>query len=143
VLLGGIILGQSVSALKLDWGPGEIALLGFTLVNAVVLMSSINLLTNCIAFWDPSASSSFPYMVQQFCDFGKFPLTLYNRLMQFVLTWIVPFAFVSYYPGLILLQRAGASPWLAYGVPLSGPLMALIALTVWRAGLSRYQGAGN
>ena len=56
-------------------------LLGVTLVNAVLLMGAINLITNCIAFWDPSASSSFPFLVQSFCDFSKFPLTLYDRLM--------------------------------------------------------------
>ena len=143
VLLGSMVLIQSVQALHLHWGIGEIVLLGVTLVNAVLLMGSINLLTNCVAFWDPSASSSFPFLIQNFCDFGKFPLTLYNQLMQFVLTWLVPFAFVSYYPGLVLLHRAGASPWLAYGTPLSGPVMLLIAVSIWRIGLKRYQGTGH
>jgi ABC-2 type transport system permease protein len=142
-LLGSVVLIQSVSALHLNWGLGETLLLAFTLINAIILMSAINLLTNCIAFWDPSASSSFPFLIQQFCDFGKFPLTIYNRLMQFVLTWVVPFAFVSYYPGLVLLKRADASPWLAYGAPLSGPLVALVAIAVWRVGLSKYQGTGH
>ena len=143
VLLGTIVLAQAAKALNLNWGVWDVLLLGMTLVNAVLLMGSINLITNCIAFWDPSASGSFPFMIQQFCDFGKFPLTLYNRLMQFVLTWVVPFAFVSYYPGLVLLRRAGASPWLVYGAPLSGPLMVLLAVAFWRFGLSRYQGSGH
>ena len=142
-LLGAVVLAQSIHVLHLDWGVAEGLLLGLTLFNAVLLMSSINLLTNCIAFWDPSASSSFPFLIQQFCDFGKFPLPLYNRLMQFLLTWVAPFAFVSYYPGLVLLKRAGASPWLAYGAPLSGPIVALVAVMVWRLGLSRYQGTGH
>ena len=143
VLLGGIVLTQSVRNMHLHWGIGDVFLLGVTLVNAVLLMGAINLITNCIAFWDPSASSSFPFLVQSFSDFSKFPLTLYNRLMQFILTWLIPFAFVSYYPGLVLLRRAEASPWLAYGAPLSGPVMVIIAIIVWRIGLLRYQGVGH
>lgn len=143
VLLGSVVLAESVYRLQLAWNGWDVLLLALTLLNAVLLMGSINLLTNCIAFWDPSASSSFPFLIQNFCDFGKFPLTLYNRLMQFILTWLVPFAFVSYYPGLVLLRRAEASPWLAYGTPLSGPLLLLVAISVWRIGLSRYQGTGH
>ncbi len=143
VLLGGIVLAEALRQLGLAWGAWDLLLLALTLLNAVLLMGAINLLTNCVAFWDPSASSSFPFLIQSFCDFGKFPLTLYNRLMQLVLTWIVPFAFVSYYPGLLLLHRAGASPWLAYAAPLSGPLVLLLAVALWRTGLSRYQGTGH
>ncbi len=137
-----VVLAESVYRLQLAWNGWDVLLLALTLLNAVLLMGSINLLTNCIAFWDPSASSSFPFLIQNFCDFGKFPLTLYNRLMQFILTWLVPFAFVSYYPGLVLLRRAEASPWLAYGAPLSDPLL-LIAIAVLRIGLSRYQRTGH
>lgn len=143
VLLGGAVLAISARTLNLHWSVWEVLLLGLTLANACVLMGSINLLTNCVAFWDPSASSAFPFMIQSFCDFGKFPLTLYNGLMQFILTWVIPFAFVSYYPGLILLHRTAASPWLAYAVPLSGPVLLLIAVVVWRVGLSKYQGVGH
>lgn len=143
VLLGSFVLVRSVAALQLDWGMKETLLLAVTLANAVLLMGSINLLTNCVAFWEPATSSSFPFLIQNFCDFAKFPLTLYNHLMQFVLTWLLPFAFVSYYPGLVLLDRAGASPWLAYATPLSGPFMLLVAYTVWRVGIKRYQGTGH
>jgi ABC-2 type transport system permease protein len=142
VALGAIILGQSAAALGLKWGFAEWTLLVVTLANAVVLMGSINLMTNCIAFWEPSSSSSFPFMFQQLVDFSKFPLTLYSQFIQFVLTWIVPFAFVSYYPGMYLLGKPG-SQWMAFATPLSGIGVALLAYGVWSWGLQRYQGTGS
>jgi ABC-2 type transport system permease protein len=143
VALGVIILVQSTAALHLAWGFADGFLLVITLINAVVLMSSINLMTNCIAFWEPSSSSSFPFLIQQLVDFSKFPLTLYNNLIQFILTWVIPFAFVSYYPGLYLLRKDASSAWMAFGTPLSGFIVAMIAYFVWSWGLKRYQGTGS
>jgi len=58
-------------------------------------------------------------------------------------TWVLPFAFVSYYPGIALLGKPVASPWLGPLAPLAGPAVALIAALIWRIGLRRYQGTGH
>jgi len=56
---------------------------------------------------------------------------------------VLPFAFVSYYPGLILLGKPGVNVWLGYCTPLAGLFTVLIAALVWRVGLARYQGTGS
>ncbi|HJZ48810.1 MAG TPA: ABC-2 family transporter protein [Roseiflexaceae bacterium] len=109
----------------------------------MLLIGAINLATNCIAFWEPSSSSSFPFMVQNFLELAKFPLSLYDRFVQGLVTWVLPFAFVSYYPGIVLLGKPAASPWLGCLAPLAGPAVALITTLIWRAGLRRYQGTGH
>jgi ABC-2 type transport system permease protein len=60
-----------------------------------------------------------------------------------VLTWVVPFACVSYYPGLLLLGRPEAQPWMAGTAPLAAAGMVAVASFVWRLGLARYQGTGH
>ena len=64
-------------------------------------------------------------------------------LLQVVLTWVVPFACVSYYPGLLLLGREEAQPWMAVVAPLAAAAMVVVASIVWRRGLARYQGTGH
>ena len=59
------------------------------------------------------------------------------------ITWVVPFACVSYYPGLLLLGRPEAQPWMAAVAPLAAAAMVVVASIVWRWGLARYQGTGH
>ena len=76
-------------------------------------------------------------------NFAKYPLSVYSRAIQFVLAWLVPQAFVSYYPAAVLLGKPLAHPWLGYLAPLAGPVAAACALVVWRRGLRRYQSSGH
>ena len=143
VLLGGTILLRAISELDLAWGVWQSGFLALTLLGSVVLLGSVNFASNCIAFWDGSANSAFPFLAQQALEFAKFPISLYGQLLRLLLTWVLPFAFMSYYPGLVLLGRSEQARWLGYGAPLAGLVMALLAAVVWRRGLLRYQGAGH
>ncbi len=143
VLLGIFVLISAAHELQLSWAWWQYGFLCITIISAVIFIGSVDFATNSSAFWDSSASSAFPFLVQYGIEFAKYPLTLYGRLLQIVITWVLPFAFVSYYPSLILLGQAGTQTWLAYISPLAGPIMALIASFIWQRGLARYQGTGH
>lgn len=143
VLLGLAVLLRAMGELDRPWEPWQLGYLALALAGGVVLIGSVNFATNCVAFWDASANSAFPFLVGNSLEFAKFPITLYGRLVQALVTWVLPFAFVSYYPGALLLGRLGEERWLGYAAPLAGPAVALVASLVWRRGLLRYQGAGH
>jgi ABC-2 type transport system permease protein len=142
IILGTIILIRALGELSLAWGFWQYGFLLLTLASSVVLLGSVNFASNCIAFWSPDANSAFPFLAQQPLEFVKFPLSLYGRVVQILLTWILPFAFMSYYPGLVLMGRADASR-MGYAAPLAGVAVALVASITWQQGLRRYQGAGH
>ena len=143
VVLGSVVLGRALGELELAWGVGDWLLLALTLLSGTVVMSALNYATNCQGFWDSGSSSSFPFLMQNLAEFAKFPLTLYDQLVRAVLTWVVPFACVSYYPGLVLLGRPEAQPWMAGSAPLAAAGMVAVASIIWRQGLARYQGTGH
>jgi len=142
-LLGLVVLGTAVHQLHLSWGPGQVLFLLATLVGSVLLIGSLNYITNCQVFWEPAANASLAIMVQESIEFAKYPISLYHFVVQFFITWIMPLAFVSYYPALILLGKPIPHPWLGYAAPLAGPALALVASFVWRVCLRNYQGTGS
>lgn len=105
ILLGLTILARSIIELQLAWGVWQYGFLLVSLSSSVMLLGSLNFASNCIAFWDQSANSAFPFLIQQPLEFVKFPISLYGRFVQVMLTWVLPFAFMSYYPGLVLLDK--------------------------------------
>lgn len=143
VALGFTILHRTSSELHLQWDLPRLAFLAVTLASAIVLYGAINFATNCIAFWEPGTTSAFPYLMAQMMEFARYPVTLYSRFVQVVVTWVLPVAFTSYYPSLVLLNRPLDPAWMAALTPVAALTMVLMAWLVWSCGLVRYQGTGH
>lgn len=141
--MGIYILVSASAELRLSWDPVRIAFLLVTLVCSLVVICAVNFCTNSIAFWEPSASGAFPYAMAQLLEFARYPITLYGKVVQVLVTWVVPVAFCSYYPGAFLLNKAVEPSWLPPWSPLAAPAALLVTSVIWRASLNRYQGTGH
>lgn len=141
VILGLIVLIKATFELKLSWSVGHVLFLVATLLSSMLIIGALNYITNCLAFWDQAANASLPVMVQNVLEFAKYPLTLYGRVVQALVTWVLPVTFVSYFPGLVLLNKT-PSP-LSYAAPLAGLVMTFITGLIWKRSLAAYQGTGS
>ncbi|QKS70627.1 ABC-2 family transporter protein [Paenalkalicoccus suaedae] len=94
-----------------------------------------------ISFWSDSKTDILP-MMYNIGNYGRYPVDIYNQVIRFVLTWILPFAFVGVYPAAFFLQR---SEWYTYAflTPVMGIIFLSIAILLWNEGVKRYRGAGN
>ena len=74
--------------------------------------------------------------------FGRYPLSIYSGYIQFLLSWIIPFGFATFYPSARLL---GHAEFRAYAplVPLIAVATFAVAATSWRLGLRRYSSTGS
>jgi ABC-2 type transport system permease protein len=72
-------------------------------------------------------------------QFGRYPVTIYQQPLRFVLTYMLPFAFIATFPSSALIGRA--DPLLPLvGIMISALAIILVQL-VWRAGLRHYTSA--
>jgi ABC-2 type transport system permease protein len=140
--LGILVLAYSSAELGLEWNIGKILFLLLTLFASSMLIASINFATNCIGFWEPNSTSTVPFLIVNTAELAKFPIELYAPTLQFIFSWILPYAFISYYPGLVLLNRPETS-WLSYISIIPATIAMLLASVIWHSGLSRYQSAGH
>ncbi|HHW58538.1 MAG TPA: hypothetical protein GXX15_13070 [Clostridia bacterium] len=94
-----------------------------------------------IAFWFIDIMSTM-VMVPHLSEFAKYPITIYHKAIQILITWIVPFAFTSFYPALYLLDKKIYKTF-ALLSPLVAIIAFVIAYTFWNIGLKKYQSAGG
>ncbi|MDQ0246977.1 ABC-2 type transport system permease protein [Bacillus fengqiuensis] len=94
-----------------------------------------------IGFWSDARTSIMPTMYN-IGNYGRYPVDIYNRVIRYVLTWILPFAFVGVYPSAYFLKR---TEWYGYAflTPVMGLVFFTLALVLWNIGVKRYRGAGN
>jgi ABC-2 type transport system permease protein len=74
--------------------------------------------------------------------FGRYPITIYNAVIQFMLNWIIPFAFASFYPTVRYLGRTEFQREFCL-VPVVAAALAVLALLVWGKGVEQYKSTGS
>lgn len=105
-----------------------------------LIFIAINLATCVSAFW---IVQSVPVTRAVFENhlFAQFPLSIYPRWINLMLTWLIPYGFASFYPASALMgYDIGLMAWL--GVPVAG-LALFLAYRLWLFGLSHYSGTGS
>ena len=79
------------------------------------------------------------YMVN---DFSKYPVSIYNKAVQAIITYVIPFAFTAYFPASYFLT--GKDPLFCIGgTVIAGSVLMILALFVWHKGVSAYESAGS
>ncbi|MBS2967985.1 ABC-2 family transporter protein [Metabacillus sp. KIGAM252] len=110
-------------------------------VGGVLVYAGIFIMIASISFYSDSRTSIMP-MMYNIGNYGRYPVDIYNKAIRFVLTWILPFAFVGMYPAAYFLRK---EEWYTYAflTPVVGVAFFLIAVFVWNQGVKQYRGAGN
>jgi len=141
--LGIVVLVTGASRSGMEWSLWKAAFLLVVILSGAVMIGAINYLANMIGFWEPSTQSALPTMYTLLIDFAKFPLDIYHVVIRVLVTVVAPFAFLSYFPALILLDKETPWRWLGLATPLVSALVVLVTSWLWRKGLDRYQGVGH
>ena len=127
--------------LGIHWTGVDAALVLLWSLCGGVIYVSIFLLLSTVSFWFEDRIGVHP-PVWNLIAFGRYPLSIYSGVIQFVLSWIIPFGFASFYPSVRLLGRA---EFRAYA-PLA-PVVAAACLTitilVWNFGTRHYASTGS
>lgn len=134
-----LITGAHLSGIIL--GIQNIALLTIFIISGILILFSIFTIFSCLAFWTTKvhsiAESLFHLMV-----FIKYPLEIYNPLIVFFLTFVLPLGFINYYPAEIFLGK-GLYLQLSYLAPFIGIIFLIISYSLWKFSLKHYTSTGT
>lgn len=135
-----------VGLLVVMWGMRDLGA-GFEVLNRLawlaLLVASFALtwasrvLIAMVALWVPGLALDVVY--DGVWQFGRYPVTIYRQPARFVLTWVLPLAFITTLPTRALTRGVGM-PVLALSLCLGAAAVALVQI-IWNAGLRRYTSA--
>lgn len=78
--------------------------------------------------------------------FAGYPISIFHKAVQVCMIYVVPFAFVNYFPAQFLLRKPDMQQFpevFMYITPLVGGGMYLLAYLFWRYSLRYYKSSGN
>ncbi|MDD4113347.1 MAG: ABC-2 family transporter protein [Herbinix sp.] len=113
----------------------------FALVTASLFMVALMNVAAATCFW-LMGTGYIMVTAFKFKDYAKYPITIFNTVFRFVFTFIIPIAFIAYYPSLVFL-RPDEIPILTWISPLIGVLFFYISYKIWMKGAISYDGTGS
>jgi ABC-2 type transport system permease protein len=137
-----VALGLATVALglaDLDAAPSPGAMAGWLWLMGVgvVVTWAVRVLTACVTLWFPSVGLDLVF--SSLWQFARYPVGIYRDPLPFVLTYVVPVAFISTVPAHALTR--GADPALLAWGALVALCSVLVVRRVWNGGLARYTSA--
>ena len=140
LLMGSLTLGYAWYNLGLQMTVGKAFLLVAALLTGSLFMIAIMNLAAATCFW--LVNSGFVMVTMfKFTEYARYPVTIFQGIFRGLFTFVIPIAFVAYYPSYIFL-RPGL-PVLTCLSPLLGIFFFWLSYRVWMLGAGRYSGTGN
>ncbi len=146
VVQGGIALAFAVGWAHVRLSPAHLAMLVLAPASGAVFFMGVFVAGATVAFyWIDSGefANSFTYGGR---TFTAYPITVYSGLFRRLFAYGLGFAFVAYFPGLLLLDRPdplGAPAWLGWASPAVAALAVGLAVLAWRTGIRHYRSTGS
>ncbi|MFC4767412.1 ABC transporter permease [Effusibacillus consociatus] len=147
LILSSTMLTLAYQNLGLNWSLGMFGWFALIVPASTAVEVSLVLMLSTIAFKTTrsraivQAATQFSFNLVQ-----QYPLDMFGRGVKAIVTFVLPFAFMNYYPSLLLLgkwDKAGGYPILAYASPAVALILCILAYFVWRWGIRHYQSTGS
>jgi ABC-2 type transport system permease protein len=110
-------------------------------IGSMLIYAGVYIGITALSFFSDAPTGIMP-MLWNIQNYGRYPVTIYNKLLRGILTWIIPFAFVGFYPSAYFLDPQN---WMGYALltPVMGLAFAAAGIIFWNIGVKRYRGAGS
>ncbi|WP_211244522.1 ABC transporter permease [Actinospica robiniae] len=144
--LGNLTTGVAMLVLGIwhsgiHWTVAEVAVGLILLAGGITVKIAISLATNSVSFWVASPSPLFAMAVHQAGELTRYPLTLFPPVLRVALTVVIPFAFVGFYPADYL--TGSHALWIVLATPAVAGYCLLLAVSIFRRGMLRYESTGS
>ena len=127
------------------WSLANLAYLVLVVLGGALIQGSAIVFVGTLSFWFQRTGTMFWTVVVPSRELIFYPVSVFPKVLQILLTFVIPFAFINYYPAHVFLGRSGVlfHPVFAYLTPVVGLVTFAAVYLVWVAGTRRYSGTGS
>lgn len=142
--LGQVILGLFLVVYVYIKFHETISLLKLILyvINGTILYGALFILSAAISFWIVESRELTGIMTHGTLRAIVYPLFIYDKILVNIMTYLIPVAFISYYPSMVLLGKT-QNFFISFFIFLAGGVTLIFSLFLWHLGLKRYEGSGG
>ena len=144
---GILALALGLARVHITWTLGKVVYFPVVILSGVLLFAAIDLIGGTLCFWTIERTEVMNVFTYGGVFMSSYPIQIYQAWIRRTFTFIVPIAFVAYYPGLYFLGRTdplGLPRFVSFLTPLVALAFCAVALCLLGVGRARhYQSTGS
>jgi ABC-2 type transport system permease protein len=140
------VLTWALWSAPIDWTLGRLLVFGAALVSGSLIFGSLFVMGGAFQIVAADASEVSNAFTYGGSTLTQYPLAIYPTEVVRAVTFIVPVAFVNWYPALYVLDvddPFDLPGWFQLASPAVAALFVAAATLAWRAALRRYRSTGS
>lgn len=141
IIIGTAVMIYAGAKMQLELEPVDILAVLLLGPSASLVYTGVFLTLTAVSFWFEDRMGLAP-PVYNMIRFARYPITIFGAPVRFFLTFILPFAWVAFYPATWFLGSVEFSR-LAMLTPLVGFVVFGGSVMIWRAGVKNYSSTGS
>jgi len=143
--IGVILFFRTANAVGIQWNLHNIIYCILALAGGTLIQISLMIIASSFSFLTINATNLRNLIFFNSRRFVGYPISFYPALIQKFLIFIIPFAFVNYFPAVFLLDKQEE---LVYGgffylTPVVGLIFLGLSICFWKYGLKKYVSTGS
>jgi ABC-2 type transport system permease protein len=143
---GLAVLIFALAQAEIDWSTGRVAMVPLAVVTGTVIYAAVWIGLATVAFWIVDAIEFVNAFTYGGNFLSQYPLNVFARWLRGLVLFVVPIAFVAYFPALYLLDKPdelGLPDVLRFASPAVAVVAALAAHLAWSHAVRHYRSAGG
>lgn len=143
IIVSVVFLGNSIVHLQVQWSLYKIFVLLSCIVGGIFIQTAAMIFFGALCFWLKKSASLGDVLFFTLRNFINYPVSIFGGGVTFILTYILPWAFINYYPALYLLDKQDGQNGLYVLTPVIGVVSLLFSLWITNRGVSKYKSVGS
>lgn len=145
-LQGIAVLVFALATLEIDWTLGRVLAIPVAIAAGAVIYGAVWVGLATIAFWIVDAMELVNAFTYGGSFLSQYPIGIFARWLRGIVVFVVPLAFVAYFPALYVLDKEdtlGLPEALRFASPVVAVVVTLAAAAIWRNAVRHYRSAGG
>lgn len=144
--LGITLFFISAGKVGVKWSLYKAIYYFFTVVGGVLIQGAVFLILAALNIYLLQTNSLKELLYWNARKFAGYPISIFSKGIQMLMIYVMPFAFVNYFPAQYFLRKSDINQYpqiYMYLTPVIGIGMYLVAYAFWRYSLRFYKSSGN
>lgn len=142
LIVGIIMLSICGDIVDINWSIGLVLLLIIATIFGALIITSLKIAISSLAFRF-KRSGPLLQIIYGFMSYTRYPLKIYPKSIQIILTFIFPFALVISLPMEIVLFNVYSPLILSFIIIGVSILFLFISILIWNINIKKYESSGS
>jgi ABC-2 type transport system permease protein len=146
LLEGFVVMVIAWYMLGLGLDPAKLVFSIAALINGAIFYSALFIAGAAICFWSIESTELPNMLTYGGVEASSYPISAYRRWLRNTLIFIIPLAFINYFPALYILDKPdplGLPYLMRFLFPLASAAVMIPAVKYWNYGVRHYKSTGS